>query len=292
MTDGQRVRVVASDGVELDAVVHRPASGAPGTESGTGAGTGAGNRPGTRSGTGPEGTVLLVHGISADLDEGGAFVRLAQRLAEQGLTALRFSFRGHGESGGAPQGVTIAGEMLDLAAVTAYAERELPGPLAVVAASFGAVSTGLSMPWLGGRLARLVLWNPVLDLRRTFLEPELPWGLANFGAGPLKGLAEHGELLIGGRFALGRVLFAELAAHRPIDAYTAGGPPALVLHGDRDDCVSFDIARDVAATVPHWEFHPLPGAGHGFHSPEHEPEAIAVTARWLARGMTAQGGTV
>ncbi|MFJ2634316.1 alpha/beta fold hydrolase [Streptomyces sp. NPDC087422] len=126
MTDGQRVWVVASDGVELDAVVHRPASGAHGTESGTGAGTGAGSRPGTRSGTGPEGTVLLVHGISAD----------------------------------------------------------------------------------------------------------------------------------------------------------------------RDDCVSFDIARDVAATVPHWEFRPLPGAGHGFHSPEHEPEAVAVTARWLARGMTAQGGTV
>ncbi|MBD0738110.1 alpha/beta hydrolase [Streptomyces sp. CBMA29] len=199
MTDVQRVRVVAPDGIELDTVVHRPASG-PGAD-------------------GSRGTVLLVHGICADLDEGGAFMRLAQRLA------------------------------------------------------------------------RLVLWNPVLDLRRTFLEPELPWGVANFGPGPVKGLAEHGELLIGGRFALGRVLFAELAAHRPVDAFTAGGPPALVLHGDRDDCVSFDIARDVAATLPHWEFRPLPGAGHGFHSPEHESEAISVTARWLARGMTAQGGT-
>ncbi len=29
-------------------------------------------------------------------------------------------------------------------------------------------------------LHRLVLWNPVLDLRSTFLEPDLPWGKENF----------------------------------------------------------------------------------------------------------------
>lgn len=270
MNDLRRVRVVAPDGVELDAAVQRLAPDAPAA--------------------GPRGTVLLVHGISADLDEGGAFVRLTRRLAQEGLTAVRFSFRGHGSSGGGPQGVTIAGEMLDLQAVVDYTSQEFPGPLAVVAASFGAVATGLSMPWLGERLARLVLWNPVLDLRRTFLEPELPWGVANFGPEPMAALAKNGRLLLGGRFALGRVLFAEMAHYRPIDSYAAARPPTLVVHGDRDGCVSFDIARQVAGTIPGWEFHPVPGADHGFHSPEHEPEAIAVTARWLSRGLAEQGG--
>jgi len=260
--DVRRVRVTAPDGVELDAVVHRPAPGFPAD--------------------GSRGTVLLVHGISATMDEGGAFVRLAQGLAELGLTTVRFSFRGHGGSGGGPQGVTIAGEMLDLEAVAGYAEREFPGPLSVVAASFGAVSTGLSMPWLGPRLHRLVLWNPVLDLRRTFLEPELPWGLANFGPEPMAKLARDGQLLLDGRFALGRVLFAEMARCRPLDGYAAAAPPALVLHGDRDTLVSFDIARQAAQALPRWEFHAVTGAGHGFHTPEHEREAIAVTARHLS----------
>lgn len=274
MTDVNRVRVVAPDGIGLDTVVHHPASGRS-----------DGSRAGHR------GTVLLVHGISADLDEGGAFVRLAERLAAEGLTAVRFSFRGHGASGGGPQGVTIAGEMLDLEAVAAYAAREFPGPAAVVAASFGAVATGLSMPWLGPRLARLVLWNPVLDLRRTFLEPELPWGQANFGPVAMKNLAETGELALNGRFALGRVLFAEMARHRPIASYTAaGGPPALVVHGDRDGYVSYDIAREAAGAVPGWQFHALPGADHGFHSPEHEAEAVEVTTRWLTSGLAEQAG--
>ncbi|MEW1864381.1 alpha/beta fold hydrolase [Streptomyces sp. NPDC088194] len=272
MTDDvERVRVVAPDGIELDAAVHRPASDGSDAPDGSG-------RSGAR------GTVLLVHGISADLDEGGAFVRLAERLAGEGLTAVRFSFRGHGASGGSPQGVTIAGEMLDLEAVAAYAAREFGGPTAVVAASFGAVATGLSMPWLGPRLARLALWNPVLDLRRTFLAPELPWGLANFGPGPMKSLAETGELPLGGHFPLGRVLFAEMACHRPIESYAAGGPPALVVHGDRDSYVSYDIARQVAGTLPGWQFHALPGADHGFHTPAHESAAIEVTARWLTAG--------
>ncbi|RYJ21793.1 hypothetical protein CU044_6177 [Streptomyces sp. L-9-10] len=36
---------------------------------------------------------------SADLDESGALVPLDNRLAAHGLTAVRFSFRGHGTSG-------------------------------------------------------------------------------------------------------------------------------------------------------------------------------------------------
>ncbi|MEU6014809.1 alpha/beta fold hydrolase [Streptomyces sp. NPDC047515] len=236
---------------------------------------------------GAHGTVLLVHGVSADLDEGGVFVRLADRLSTRGMTTLRFSFRGHGTSGGTPEGMTIAGEMLDLQAVVEYAAKEFPGPLAVVAASFGAVATGLSMPWLGKRLVGLVLWNPVLDLRRTFLEPELPWGLANFGPAAmaeLAELAENGHLLLNGVFPLGRVLFADMARYRPIEAYATDSPPAMVLHGDRDTHVSFDIARRTAETIPGWEFHTVSGAAHGFHTRKHEAEAVAVTTQWLERG--------
>ena len=47
------------------------------------------------------------------MDEGGMFVRLADRLAAEGFTVLRFSFRGRGKSAGSPRGVTIAGELLD-----------------------------------------------------------------------------------------------------------------------------------------------------------------------------------
>ncbi|MFJ9213329.1 hypothetical protein [Streptomyces sp. NPDC102264] len=173
--------------------------------------------------------------------------------------------------------MTIAGEVLDQQAVSAYAAKEFPGPTAVVAARFGAVATELSMPWLGKRLAALVLWNPVLDVRRTLLKPELPWVVANFGPTAMARLAEDGFLVLNSVFPLGRVLFAEMPRYRPIEAYAAHSPAALVLHGDRDSHVSFDIARRAAETIRHWELlHPLSGATHGFHGPELKATAVVV----------------
>lgn len=78
------VELVSVDGVGLDAVLH------------------------SRSGPRGRGVVVLAHGITADMDEGGMYVRLADRLAAAGFVVLRFSFRGHGHSGGTQRGVTIA----------------------------------------------------------------------------------------------------------------------------------------------------------------------------------------
>jgi N-acetylglucosaminyl-diphospho-decaprenol L-rhamnosyltransferase len=87
--------LAAADGVRLDAVLHHAAGV-------------------------PLGVVVSAHGIAADKDEGGMFVRLAAGLVERGFTVLRFSFRGHGSSGGGQRGVTIAGELLDLQAAICW----------------------------------------------------------------------------------------------------------------------------------------------------------------------------
>ncbi|HEU0090108.1 MAG TPA: alpha/beta fold hydrolase [Pseudonocardiaceae bacterium] len=230
--------------------------------------------------------MIQAHGINATMDEGGMFVRLADRLAEADFTVLRFSFRGHGVSGGTQRGVTIAGEMLDLQAVVEYVWGRFPAPLSIVAASFGAVSASLSLPWLDVRLDRLVLWNPVLDLQRTFVTPELPWGRENFGPDQQKLLASQGFLVMDGEFEMGRVLFEEFLYYRPWDDFVGSAVPALVVHGDRDSYVSHDIARTAASARTNCAFHTVTGSDHGFDSDEREDEAIAVTVDWLANGRS------
>src|SRR5688572_4463684 len=128
----------------------------------------------------PLGVVVQAHGITSDMNERGVYVRLAERLASDGFHVVRFSFRGHGRSGGTQKGMTIAGEMLDLAAVLGYAQAVGSSKVSIVAASFGAVSACLSLPYVHDRLTGLCLWHPVLDLKRTFIEPELPWQVRNF----------------------------------------------------------------------------------------------------------------
>ncbi len=211
------------------------------------------------------------------------YVRLAEHLADSGFTVLRFSFRGHGNSHGSESGVTIAGEILDLQAAVEVLFRDHKGPLSIVAASFGAVPLALSLPYLSWRLDSLVLWNPVLNLHRTFIEPELPWGLDNFGLRQQEQLHRQGFLLIDGAFQLGWVLFEEMRRYHPDQAFVASRLPALVIHGDRDSYVSYEIAREAAAAQGRCEFHTVVGSDHGFDSPEREEEAIRETVDWLTR---------
>lgn len=251
--------VVAADGVPLEQALHLSTS------------------------TSSLGAVVQVHGINADMDEGGMYVRLADRLAEVGFGVLRFSFRGHGGSGGTQQGVTIAGELLDLQAAIDAARTVLGGPVSVVASSFGAVSLCQSLPYLEAELRALVLWNPVLDLHRTFVEPVLPWGMENFGPEQQALLSRQGFLCIDGEFEVGRVLFEEMRRYYPREHFVASRSPALVVHGDRDTAVSYEIARCAAEERGNCEFYTVRGADHGFDSREHEDEAIEVTTSWLVQ---------
>ncbi|KAA9150172.1 alpha/beta hydrolase [Amycolatopsis acidicola] len=223
-----------------------------------------------RQGSGPP--VVLAHGITADLDEHGLFVRLADRLDEAGFSVLRFSFRGHGRSDGTPGEMTIAGERLDLAAAVGAAG----GPVSIVASSFGAVSTTLSLAELP--VSSVVLWQPVLDLRGTFLRPSLPRARALYEN--KESLRDNGFLDIEGRFELGARLFEEFAELDPPAAFRAAGQPALLIHGDADEHISFDVARD-AARRPRTDWHPVAGDGHGFA--KYGNEVVDATVRWLTR---------
>jgi uncharacterized protein len=251
----RKTELTTLDGVRLDVAVHRPESG------------------------GDKGTAIYVHGITSDMDEFGMGRRAADAIAESGRVALRFSFRGHGGSGGTQRGVTLAGEMLDLEAVVEYAATALPQPLSVVASSFGAVSTLMSLPWLDNRLHRLVLLRPVLDLRRTFIEPETPWGRHHFPPAQQELLTKQGFILVNGTFEPGWVLFEELRHHDPTARFLDSTVPTLVVHGDKDSVVSYEIARDVAAQRASCRLHTVIGADHGFDN--QEDEVVDAVLSWL-----------
>jgi alpha-beta hydrolase superfamily lysophospholipase len=232
----------------------------------------------------PAGSVLLVHGLTVDMDEGGAYARLAADLADRGFATLRFSFRGHGRSGGTERGMTIAGEMLDLQAALEYAGAALPAPLAIVAGSFGAVPVCLSLRFVEPQLRSLVLLNPVLDLGRTFVAPETPWARRSFADAGRAALRARGFLRIDDGFQVGRVLYEEMCQLDPYTAFLESTLPTLIVHGDRDTYVPYDVARAAAAARPNTELRTIAGADHGFAAPDEEREALEATLAWLAGG--------
>jgi uncharacterized protein len=141
----------------------------------------------------------------------------------------------------------------------------------------------LSLPDLEDRLHGLVLWQPMLDLRETFLEPRLPWALANFGPTARVALDRDGFLLLDGQFELGRALFEEMRHHKPAKLLGASRVPALIVHGDRDTHVSHDTAAAVASSRPDSQFHSVSGSEHGFEARPQEDEALDATVDWLVQ---------
>jgi hypothetical protein len=67
------------------------------------------------------------------------------------------------------------------------------------------------------------LWNPVLDLRHTFIEPSLPWGVENFGPTQQALLSSQGFLLLDGTFTVGRVSFEKMRLYDPRAFHSESG---------------------------------------------------------------------
>ena len=226
------------------------------------------------------GTIILVHGITATMDEGGMYQRLSTSLSNVGFTVVRFSFRGHGKSGGTQEGMTIAGEILDLLSIWNYVKEHSSAPCSIIASSFGAVSTLELIPLLNPTPISIVLWNPVLDLDNTFLNPTLPWGVENFGNVRLTEIKKKGFILIDNQYRLGQALWNEFSLYKPLDKLLALTMPNLIIHGRFDTSVSYEIAASASRMHPLSSLYSV-DADHGFSPSSIEDIVIEKTVGWL-----------
>jgi pimeloyl-ACP methyl ester carboxylesterase len=226
--------------------------------------------------------VILCHGLLADRDEhNGLHVRMSQALRAAGLNAIRFDFRGHGASGLPPQDMTIGGELLDLAAVLDLAWSTGRRPQYVAATSFGAVSSILRLAGGDPRVRGLVLWNPVVNVRATFVEPGTAWSRSAISSESIA-LLDSGErthVNLNG-FRMGRRLIDELRTLDLTADLRRLTLPILAAHGTGDDRVPFRYTAAALDGRPNARLVKSPGAGHGFV--DFQAEVIADSVKFLA----------
>lgn len=243
----------------------------------------------------PKGSVVLAHGISVDKDEDGdsqggtgAFVELADALSSRNFNVLRFDFRGHGESkdGFKEEDMSISGELRDLTASIEFAERRWSLPMAIVAASFGAVSAAMYAA-SNQQILSMVLWNPVLDLKKTFLDPNdrSGWAAQSFNEEGFAHLEKHGYMWLDESFKLGRSLIEEMRVVKPYEYLEQIRIPVLTLHGDRDTYVPYGVAKRYAKCNDVSEFVTVPGSEHGFGRSEDRRFIIPRTINWIDRTL-------
>ena len=241
-----------------------------------------------------EGDIVMAHGLGGDRNEvDDLFSEAADQFRRSGFNSLRFDYRGNGESSLAHEDMTVVGEELDLRAVMDTLASENALPQYVIAASFGACS---AIPVVSERqldpVQALVLWNPVIDLYGSFIEPGTNWSSEGLSPDLLREFDDDPDRrsVVFAGLDLGRPLLDEMRSKqlsaRLKKTLIGLRIPTLIFHGTQDDKVPFAYTAAIAKHSPNIELRPVDGASHGMVG--WHDELITGTSDWLCEQVEAK----
>ena len=213
--------------------------------------------------TGP--LVVLGHGVTGNKDR-PFVVQLAESLAASGLPALRFSFSGNGNSGGAFVDSTISKEVDDLGSVLdAVGDR----PICYVGHSMGG-AVGVLRASADPRIQLLVSLAGMVHTK-DFYDRE--FGDVTPGAGCMWDEPDC---------PLSQTYAEDMSAiHSVVGVGGTITVPWLLVHGSEDDVVPIQDSRDIFAKANEpKKLVELPGADHVFSDTGTAPMIEAVVS-WV-----------
>ena len=240
--------------------------------------------------SGPHPAVLMLHGFTATRVESHRFyVHLARALAARGIAALRFDFRGSGDSEGEFQDMTVQGELGDAKAALEW----LVGHPNIDSARIGV--TGVS---LGGMVAALLAGrNPTLVRALALLGAIAdPAGFIasrqqelaeSGGENPLERLMRDGYILFWD-YPAGLALVQTIFELNPVEEIANYRGRALIVHNAGDPIVPAGNADWYAGALgDRATLHKLDGQSHVFSEPPIERQVIELAMGWFREQLAA-----
>ncbi len=254
----------------------------------------------------PEGTrdraVVLVHGGGVTREEGGFFTRLADGLGDAGVASLRFDLRGHGESEGRQEEMTLSAHLNDIrVALTHTREAAGASSLSLLGTSFGGGLCAYYVAKQPDELARLVLLNPQLNYKDRYVDQKPYWLNDYLDDAAAQKLTEQGYISHSPTVNHGRALLNEVFWIKPLVVLGEITTPTLLVHGTKDTFISIDASRAAARHLrTEHRFVEIAGAQHGFAVPDdpqyRDPQSrewqafvIRIVVEWITAGSTVVG---
>lgn len=239
---------------------------------------------------------VFVHGGGVTRDEGGFFTRIAEGLANVGVASLRFDLRGHGESDGRQEELTLASILNDIDAALGHVVLETGVEQThLLGASFAGGITAYFAAQHPERVRSLVLVNPLLNYKKRFVDDKPYWHDGRIDEEAGRELAERGFLFHNPSFKLSRPLLNEVFYLRPDEAIGELAVPTLFIHGTRDTFIPVESTRAAVQRIKgDVELLEIEGAQHGiavFDDPQYlhpqtqlwQAQVVEAVSAWLAR---------
>lgn len=216
--------------------------------------------------------VLIIPGF-ADTAVGmhNMHVEFARELCRSGIAALRFDYRGLGESEGDFRRFTAVSGLKDAQAAMAFLQgHPAVDSKRIAAAGFSLGGAYAVMLANFFKLRALTLWSPVAYMEQvfgSFFKPEHQAEMESRGWADWMG------------WPVGRGFLDGLHVMVPLQAAASCLPPSIVLHGDNDQEVGLDNGKAYAALGA--QLHVLAGGDHLYSSVHMQDTAIRKSTDWL-----------
>ncbi|WP_322768783.1 alpha/beta hydrolase [Frankia sp. Cr1] len=248
----------------------------------------------------PEGVAeraaVLVHGGGVTREEGGFFTRLAAGLTEAGVASLRFDLRGHGESEGRQEELTLSSILNDIRVALAGV-RESTGVdhVSLLGASFGGGICGYYAAKRPADVSRLVLLNPQFNYKWRTIDSRPYWHDDHIDDEAARTLNEQGAITFTPTLQHGRPMLNEVFWLRPDEALGEIVAPTLIVHGTKDTLVPIESTRAALTKfTAETRLVEVEGSQHGFavhddpqylqpQSQEWQAFVIRTVAEWLQK---------
>lgn len=248
----------------------------------------------------PRPCVLMLHGFTGtSIEPHRVFVLMARAFATAGIAALRFDFRGSGQSEGVFSDMTLTRELEDALAAVSLLEGRSDvidrSRLGILGLSMGGLMAALTAGTV--TVKSLALWapaSPAVMLGWFNAERRNPASIAGAFAAGFAGEefpagmgfdAPSGHMDFGGN-PVSKEFFIDALNHDSLSTVKNHVGSALIVHGTADPTVPFAVGQQYAAALEgRATLHAIDLAGHTFESIPHHDEALRVTVEFFQRSL-------
>jgi pimeloyl-ACP methyl ester carboxylesterase len=200
------------------------------------------------------------------------------------VASLRFDLRGHGESEGRQEDLTLTAVLNDIRVALAHA-REATGArrVSLLGASFAGGICACYAAKRPDEITRLVLLNPQLDYKKRTIDSRPYWTDDYLSDDAARQLTGQGYLQFTPALRHGRAILNEVfwfPSHAVLGEIRA---PTLIVHGTKDTFVPIGSSREALAqfTAGH-RLIEIDGAQHGFAVHDDPQYLDPQSQRWQA----------
>jgi len=204
--------------------------------------------------------VIASHGLLSSKDS-EKYIALGERISREGMSMLRFDFRGIGESGGSEEDNTVSKKVDDLSAAVDFTRSYpgLGGGIGLMGSSLGGF-VSLIKASMDKRVKATVVWATPhhLDDLKTKERNE---------ATPLPPEA----------------FFEDLPRHRLLPLLNKVSH-CMIIHGEKDELVPVEQAWEIFYHLAEpKEIHVMEEGNHRLTDPGHRQRAIELSLEWFKK---------